>query len=73
MSQWIVIGYPELGWSKKSNDDKRLMICESKKSVVGAVGLLLDHFEVAHIDIMRDETQGNHKITEYVKRKTDVI
>ena len=69
MSQWIVIGYPELGWSKKSEQDKERFICSSKKATVGAVAILLDHFKCAHIDIMRDDKYGDHKITEWRKKK----
>ena len=67
MAQYIVIGYPSLG----SEKDKRLNVCKNKKEVVGMVGIMLDHFNMKHIDIMRDDKHGDveSKKGEYDKNK----
>lgn len=66
MAQWIVIGYPSIG---DEEDGKRLIVCEHKKGAVGAVGIMLDHFNMAHIDVMRDDKYGDHSLKEYKIKK----
>jgi hypothetical protein len=52
MMQWVVIGYPEMG---SFDGDKRLMVCKTKKKAVGAVGIMLDQFNMKHVDVFRDD------------------
>lgn len=39
--------------------DKRLMVCKTKKKAVGAVGIMLDQFNMKHVDVFRDDM--NHR------------
>lgn len=48
--------------------DRGIDWSEQKTGAVGAVGIMLDHFNMAHIDVMRDEKFGDHKLKEWKKK-----
>ena len=46
--EWLIIGYKDFG----DEENKYILSCKNKKLALGAVKIMLDNFDVAHIDVM---------------------